>query len=257
MIFITNGDKSGVVNDSISSGNFPIPLAWTLVDTFNTVEKNQILYKTLKLNTNAIHVEHLAYYQTKAFADFIQIVAIVIIVVVTICTAGTATAAVYALIEAALVMIAVHYALNWVNTHINSPWLRAVLDVIILTAAAMTGDISGWVDALAVTTAVTSYGVATYYGAKQEQLLKKYKSFTEQVNKREKEFEEAEESLEQKLSGINTAFLAWLMNPAETEKIAPEYSPLENQRYKAISIQYDNALLYNYERQTEVVLPRY
>lgn len=258
LLVITNGKYKGVVNDSISSGNFPIPLAWTLLDTyFNTLEKNSIFYKSLKLNTNALHVEHLAYYETKAFADFIQIIVIVIVVVVTVCTAGSATEAVYALLEAALTMIAVHYALNWVNDHVSSPWLRAVLDVVILTVAAMTGDVSGWVNALTITASVTSYGVSVYYGAKQEKLQKEYKKFTEAVDEREKEFEEVEETLEQKLSGINAAFLAWLQNPAETEKIIPEYSPLENQRYKAISIQYDNALLYNYERQTQTVLPRY
>jgi len=255
MVFITNGEYKGMVNGSPTSDNFPFPIAYSIISEFTPIERNQIMYKSLKLCTNALDVQHLAWYQTEEFAVFLEVLTIVIIVAVSIFTFGAGTQAAIAIGEALLLMIAVKKTIKYINKNVKVPWLRAALDVLVLTLASMAGDWSDIIYAITTTAAITAYGVQTYYQAKTEIKQEEQEDFLEKAEKRFEEMYNKFEELND--SYLTTDFLAWLEQTNGIAKIVPEYTPLDSQRYKAISMQTDYALLFDTTSKVQVDLPRY
>jgi len=255
MVFITNGEYKGLVNDKPTSDNFPFPVAYSIVAGLTPIERNQIMYKSLKICTNALDVQHLAWYQTEEFAVFLEVLTVVIIIAVSILTLGASTAAAIAIGESLLLMIAVKKTIEYVNKHVKTPWLRAALDILVLTLASMAGDWDDIIYAATTTTAITSYGVQTYYQAKTEIKQEEQEDFLERAEKRfEKMYDKFEELND---SYLTTDFLAWLEQTNNIAKVVPEYTPLDNQRYKAVSMQTDYALLFDTTSKVQVDLPRY
>jgi len=255
MVFITNGDYKGMVNDKPTSDNFPFPVAYSIISEFTPIEKSQIMYKSLKLCTNALDVQHLAWYQTEEFGIFLEVLTIVIIIAVSILTLGAGTEAAIAIGEALLLMIAVKKTIKIINKNVKVPWLRAALNILVLTLASMAGDWDDVIYAVTTTAAVTAYGTQTYYQAKLEQEQGKQEDFLERAEKRFEEMYNKFEELDD--SYLTTDFLAWLEQTNGIAKIVPEYTPLDSQRYKAVSMQTDYTLLFDTTSKVQVDLPRY
>ena len=206
----------------LDSPNLTFPLSVDIVARLTLMEKTALLGKAFHLTFYAANHTHLEWYQTEAFANFIQTlmigITIIITIVVTIFTFGSGTWASLTLTQIltrlatmALIAAGTFVALQLIDTLVQDPMLKAMLSMAVMVAATFAsmgaaGSSFSW------TTAVELGGVcvkaADIYTkslldqqqAKLKKLQNQYSDFMKEYEERLSPIKDYEESQKGQLS---------------------------------------------------------
>ena len=131
---IRRGSYSGGVSLQLDDPDLVIPLPVEVVERLTLMEKTDLLCKAAYLTFYAYERIHLEWYETEKFASFLKILVIAISVVVTIISLGTASwatmtwsAAMFAVLKAVAIGVALQLALKLIMDNVDDPALKAVL----------------------------------------------------------------------------------------------------------------------------------
>lgn len=259
-------DRQGLVGMSATSPldeGFVIPISYQFVNKLAPLKQTELFVKSMQLSIYAAEVTHLEWYETEGFMVFIQVVAFVVMVVVTVVTLGAGTPLI-AIIQQILINMAIGalatIALMKLYEATDNEFLRAVLTVAIVVAAVyfqqsnMAGEFlnasqlissvsNSAFSVISVGSQLITYGSQVsgiLLAEEYEALNLEASSFEEKSTKKFKEISALQEDLE---SAVSVDFAAMLKRWVESG------SYLESTDlfiYKAIQIQYDYDLLYDY-----------
>jgi len=239
-----------------------MPISQYFLSKFSPIEQGKLFPEILRFVTYAVDVQHLKYYQTEAFMDFIQVVIIVISIVLFILTlpeGGAGATAWLAWAGGVLVTAGVGYALKLLLVQIENPLLRAVVAVIATAALLYAGDVNTVTQTLPlitaelITTAVSNYSEAFMEDLDSQliALAAEAALFNGLITARKQEYETAMAGSSSLLSTAEVSLLANL-EPALVRRDQPDMSI-----YRAVQLQYDSfdlsksmktlVSLYNYD----------
>lgn len=143
-VSIIRGDGFSSGNDlPLNDKNLIIPLPIPVVARLTLMEKTALLGRAVHLIFYAVQHTHLEWYETKKFANALQVAMIVIMVVatviVTVVTWGsgtgptlTAFSAAMTALEAVAVAVAVQLALKLISEFVDDPALKAALSMVVM-----------------------------------------------------------------------------------------------------------------------------
>jgi len=248
--FIARGALQGTSDKALSDPDFNIPVSYSLVQSLSSIDQTAFMAKALRVTFYSLVIQHIKWYQTGAFATFMQIVGVIVMVVGCIYTACLSNLTSTAVQNALIATVATGVALKLIVKYVHTPWLRALLTVVVIVAGAAYGGgfKGGMLSVQSLTTIVTAFGtgMSTYAQAGMEQLQERETVFQLAVSKRQKEIDEANKSMNQGLSLQDTTQLA-VYDPVK------QYitSTVDYMMYVARDVQYDFGLLYNYDIMTK------
>jgi len=240
--FISRGSLQGTTNNALNDPAFNIPVSFSLVQKLSSIEQTVFIAKALRITFYALVVQHIKWYQTGIFATFLQIISIVIIIVGLL----TGQLELISLVHMLLIAAATGIALHLIIKYVHSPWLRAVLTVVVVLIAADVGGMfqNGLISVQSVSSIVTAFGtgMSTYAQAGMEILNKKTDKFHTLAEKRQAEIDSAKKKLNQGL-GVQD------IEQLNTYDPIRQYitSTVDYMMYVARDIQYDFDLAYNYD----------
>ena len=213
-VSIVRADKPRGKDLSLGSKDLVIPLAIPVVARLTFMEKTALLGRSVHLMFYAVQHTHLEWYETKKFANALQIAMVVIMVVVTtivtVATWGSGTAATLtafsaamAALEAVAIAVAVHLALKLIATFVDDPALKAALSLVVMTVGiyfTMGADFGmNGLTALQLSSACVN-AAAMYMGDIVAEDLEEFQSdvndFTQKYNERSKQQEDAMKGLD-------------------------------------------------------------
>lgn len=200
--------------------NMLIPLPVKVVESLSILEKTALLGEACYLLFYAVQHVHLEWYQTDAFASFMQVFQIAIIViaaVLSIWTGGqslTLASAAIAVLKAATIAVGTSLALQLISELVSDTTLKVILSMAVMIVAFWAG---GGFDAIfeefdftkavnLVTMPVKAIQIVT--NDLMSALQSEYEDFTEKYEARLEEYEEAFDEIN---DGLSTEFLADLI----------------------------------------------
>ena len=240
--FISRGGLQGTSNKAISDPEFNIPISFEMVKRLSSIKQTIFLAKALRITFYTLNIQHLKWYQTGAFAIFIQIIGIIIIIVGCIYSACSLSSIGYAL----LIYAGATLALKIIAKYVKTPWLRAVLTIIVVVIAFWAGGgfDSGLMNVQALTGVVTAFatGVSTYSQMKLSELNTEKTQFERSADTRMKEIQDASASYNKGLTVSDVEEL----NQYDPIK---EYitSKVDYMMYVARDVQFNFDSLYDYD----------
>lgn len=254
MSSITLIDRQGLVGATaadIGSENFYIPLSIYLVNKLSPIEQTILFNKSLIITVYAAQVQHLEWYETEAFADFLQIIAIVIFVF----TWNPAAFSFEALLIGVGKYLIVMLVLQAVMSATDSPFLRVL--AMVAAAYVMGGglDTVKWefVSPMTMLDSVTNFctalttvtsGIGMAIGADMAELKVQQQQFQSKVETIQAEQEAAK-------AEMYTPFDAtYLSNLKQVEQVSPYLYGVDAMMYRSRDIQYNFDAMYDYDRLT-------
>lgn len=254
MSSITLIDRQGLVGATaadIGSENFYIPLSIYLVNKLSPIEQTILFNKSLIITIYAAQVQHLEWYETEAFADFLQIIAIVIFIF----TWNPAAFSISGLLIAVGKYLIVMLILEAVMSATDSPFLRVL--AMVAAAYVMGGglDTVKWefVSPMAMLDSVTNFcaalttvtsGIGMAIGADMAELKVQQQQFQSKVETIQAEQEAAK-------AEMYTPFDAtYLSNLKQVEQVSPYLYGVDAMMYRSRDIQYNFDAMYDYDRLT-------
>ena len=254
MSSITLIDRQGLVGTTASDvghENFYIPLSIFLVNKLSPIEQTVLFNKSLILTIYAAQVQHLEWYETEAFGDFLQIVGIVIFIFTWNPASFSISTALVAIGKYLIVML----ILEMVMKATDSPLVRAL--AIVAAAYVMGGGFDQanfeFVNPMVLTDSVTNFctalttitsGLGMAIGADMAELQVQQRQFQSKVEAVQAQQEAAKAEL-------YTPFDAtYLSNLKQVEQASPYLYGVDAMIYKSRDIQYNFNSLYDYNRLT-------
>jgi len=248
--FITRVALQGTSDKALGDPDFNIPVSYSLVQSLSSIDQTTFVAKALRVTFYSLVVQHIKWYQTGAFATFLKVIGVIVMIVGCVFTACLSNLTTATVINALIATVATGIALKLIVKYVHTPWLRALLTVVVIVAgAAYGGGFKGGmltVQSLAAIVTAFGTGMSTYAQAGMEQLHKSETGFQLSVSKRQKEINKANKSMNQGLSLQATTQLA-VYDPVQ----AYITSTVDYMMYVARDIQYDFGLLYNYDIMTK------
>ena len=188
--------------------NFNIPLGWNQLLNLTMVEREVVIYESLRMVIYAQDRVELAYYETPSFANLVSIGMTIVSIVIMIGTVGNGAPISATLLEIGkrlLIQYALTLALKEILSHNLSGASRAIAIVAYAAASiysAKGGDLSNLLDAevlMGITSSVTG-GMLVDQGIQAKRLDERVSVFNIRKEKEEKE-------LQDKIDAITTEFL--------------------------------------------------
>ena len=217
---VRRGAKNGGVTLPIDNKNFVIPLPVPVVERLSIIEKTALISEAVYMIFYAYDEQHLRWYETEKFMNFLQIVMIVIIVIITIVSMGTTTgpaangwaaaqAALMALGKMILIAVICQIALKFIASTNWSPALKAALSAAVMVAgAAFGGGFSVDIVMTALTLAtITAEAVNIFIGEQVKDLQDEMNSVYSKFDERSSELTKVQQALD---TGIDTEFVTEL-----------------------------------------------
>lgn len=252
MSSITLIDRQGLVGANaadIGHENFYIPLSIYLVNKLSPIEQTLLFNKSLILTIYAAQVQHLEWYETKAFGDFLQLVGIAIFLFsgfdpsTFFTTSGLFKAGAY---------MAGMLVLQEVLKSVDSPFIRVL--VTLAAAYAMGGGFDKvsfeFVSPMALLDSVTNFctaltvvtsSIGVVLGADMAELQIQQQQFRNKVETVQAEQEAAKAEL-------YTPFgAAYMSNLKQIEEVSPYLYGVDAMMYRARDVQYNFDALYDYD----------
>ena len=241
--FIDRQGLWGTVNTQVNSSNFFMPISQYHVSKYSGLEQMELMVLSLRTTQYAALIQHIKWYQTGAFAIFLQILAVAIVIVGCIYSACSASTLGIAL----LIMVATSLALKWVFAHTHNPWLRGLAVVV---AVVISGQLNGFSDmgvfaqATTLTTMVSEF-VNIYTTDQMYKLQSRKTAFDTELHNRVKSLREKERALYAgaKVGVKNVVKLVTQMDPTQYLKT----TSVDYMMYVARDVQYDFGILYDYD----------
>ena len=122
--------------------NIVIPLSRHFIEQLTPIEQMELFSKSLRMSIYALNVTHLEYYQTRGFAEFIEVlmyVAAVVIFVFTWYTGGFTSTAFITAVLGLLIGMAAAYAFKLLLESTDNPLLKAIYAVLYIAVMIYTG----------------------------------------------------------------------------------------------------------------------
>lgn len=255
MSSITLIDRQGLIGATaadVGHENFYIPLSIYLVNKLSPIEQTILFNKSLIITIYAAQVQHLEWYETEAFGNFLQIVGIVIFLFTGFdpSTFFTMTG----LFEAGAYMVGM-LILQEILKSVDNPFIRAL--VTLAAAYAMGGGFDKvnfeFVSPMALLDSVTNFctaittvtsSIGVILGAEMAELQVQQQQFQEKVEAIQVEQEAAKAEL-------YTPFDAtYLSNLKQVEQVNPYLYGVDAMMYRARDIQYNFSAMYDYNKFT-------
>ena len=241
--FIDRQGLWGTVNTSADSSDFFMPISQYHVSKYSGLEQMELMVISLRTTQYAAVIEHIKWYQTGAFAIFLQVLAVV--VVVAGCIYSACTAAILA--EMLFTLVATTLALKFIFAHTHNPWLRGLAVVI---AAVVSGQLNGFsnagvfVQAATLTTMVSEF-VNIYTADQTYKLQGKKTAFDSALQDRMNSLKEKQRALyaEAKVTVQDMTAMVTQVDPIQYMKT----TSVDYMMYVARDIQYDFGILYDYD----------
>lgn len=233
-----------------------MPLSQFFLSKFTPIEQGQLFPEILRLATYAADVQHLRWYETAEFMNLIQIVLVVVAVVLFILSlpaGGSAGDIFYAAAQTLLIGMAVGYALQLLLQQIDNPYLRAVVAVIAMAAAAAfgganIGNSEVMIYANLITEAVTTYADAFMEGIAEQfaELSAESAMFASMIEQRQAEIDAKQDGVQSFLSTVEAARLS------NVESVSAYIEGVDLKYYRAVQMQYDFELIKSMRTMTQV-----
>lgn len=239
---VRRGVKNGGVTLPIDNKNFVIPLPVPVVERLSIIEKTALISEAVYMIFYAYDEQHLRWYETEKFMNFLQIVMIVIIIIITIVSMGTATgpaasgwaaaqAALMALGKMILIAVICHITLKFIASTNWSPALKAALSAAVMVAGAAFGgglSSSDLIMTALTLTSITSNAISIFIGEQVKDLQDEVNSVYSNFNTRSSYLEEVRKS---QLSGVGTEFLTELALMDSTDSYQFRVYTVDQWRY--------------------------
>ena len=155
---IRRGVENGGVSLDVDDENLVIPLPVNVVNRLTLMEKTALLGEAAYMLFYAYQHQHIKWYQTEAFGNFLQIVSIGITVVITIFSFGsglaggvTLTSILLSTLKSVAIGVGLQLALHLISTMVDDIGLKIALSVAAMAVAAYAG---GAFDSFNLSTAV-------------------------------------------------------------------------------------------------------
>lgn len=251
---IRRGVKNGGVSLPVDNKNFVMPLPVPVIERLSIIEKTALLSEAVYMIFYAYDEQHLRWYETEEFMNFLQIVMIVIVIVITIISLGTATGPAmsgYAAAQAVLaaigkmILIAVvcHVALKFIASTNWSPALKAALSAAVMVAGAAFGggfSIDLVMTALTLTT-ITANAVSIFIGERVKDLQDTMNSVYSRFEERKSTLDEAQDALD---TGVDTEFVTELALMDNASFYQHRLYTVDQWRYMMIDASRDRSSLF-------------
>lgn len=252
MSSITLIDRQGLVGASaadIGHENFYIPLSIYLVNKLSPIEQTLLFNKSLILTIYAAQVQHLKWYETKAFGDFLQLVGIAIFLF-----SGFDPSTFFTM--SGLFKVGAYMAgmlvLQEVLKSVDNPFIRVL--VTLAAAYAMGGGFDKvnfeFVSPMALLDSVTNFctaltvvtsSIGVVLGADMAELQVQQQQFRNKVETVRAEQEAAKAEL-------YTPFgAAYTSNLKQIEEVSPYLYGVDAMMYRARDVQYNFDAMYDYD----------
>lgn len=137
--FIRRGAYWGITQKTLLSDTVRFPVSFFQMDQLTPIEQLEVFGKTLRLQTYAISVTHLEWYETSAFMNLIKIVVYVIaavLFVLSLPAGGSGAKAWLIFAGKMLIMYGASLAIQKIMESSAPMWLKAVLSLLVMAAAA-------------------------------------------------------------------------------------------------------------------------
>lgn len=255
MSSITLIDRQGLVGATaadVGHENFYIPLSIYLVNKLSPIEQTLLFNKSLILTIYAAQVQHLEWYETKAFGDFLQLVGIAIFLF-----SGFDPSTFFTM--SGLFKVGAYMAgmlvLQEVLKSVDSPFIRVL--VTLAAAYAMGGGFDKvnfeFVSPMALLDSVTNFctaltvvtsSIGVVLGADMAELQVQQQQFRNKVETVRAEQEAAKAEL-------YTPFgAAYTSNLKQIEEVSPYLYGVDAMMYRARDVQYNFDAMYDYDALT-------
>lgn len=255
MSSITLIDRQGLVGASaadVGHENFYVPLSIYLVNKLSPIEQTLLFNKSLILTIYAAQVQHLEWYETEAFGNFLQLVGIAIFLFSGFDPSTFFTMS--GLFKAGAYMAGM-LVLQEVLKSVDSPFIRVL--VTLAAAYAMGGGFDKvnfeFVSPMALLDSVTNFctaltvvtsSISVVLGADMAELQVQQQQFRNKVETVRAEQEAAKAEL-------YTPFgAAYTSNLKQIEEVSPYLYGVDAMMYRARDVQYNFDAMYDYDALT-------
>ncbi len=264
MSTLTLIDRQGLVGGvttDLGDPNFSIMLASHFLDKLSPLEQYELFSKSLLMSIYAADVQHLEFYETEAFMNLLKVVAIVI----SIWTMGSSMAAMSAAGATVGTMVGT-MAMNMALMFGASMLLRLVLEstdslglrlLAIIAYAYLMGSAGGMGESTTMATELTdvvtqfattvglfSQGLTTMFSIDYEQIQAEMSAWSAKVDEVTAEHASVRDSMKDMISVTDVAQIMGI------EGTQAYLYGVDAMMYKAINVQYNYDVLYNYDRYT-------
>lgn len=215
---IREGGYNGGVHLDQNNTNLIVPLSPDIVNRLTLMEKTALLGESAYLIFYAVEHQHIKWYQTSKFANFLKVFSFCLTIVITIASFGSASyagvawqSAVLGALKTVAIGAAVTLALKVISSNVAIPWLRAVLSVAVVVAGmAASGvfDDLTWLDATQLCK-LPSLAGDIFAGNDLQELQNDVKNFQSQYEQRDKTFQAAFNSIN---SGLEATDITQIFN---------------------------------------------
>lgn len=244
--FIKRGAYAGVVAHTLQNNDLIFPVSFFMLTQLSPLEQVEVFCKALRLQTYAISITHLEWYQTSAFMDLIQIVIAVVGVVLTIASlpAGGSGGAAWltwaaGMLQALAIGVGVTLALKYIMESGAPDWLKMLAAVAAIAGAAYYGGTSGTNVSFNTAEALTS-GVTMFAKTASMMVNVKYEDLMEQVNQFNAVYKQKAESLEAKLEQAKSYMaMSDVIDIYKSKGVTSYIEGYDLRMYRAIEQQYD------------------
>lgn len=155
--FVPHKKGGSTIGMNSENKELVIPLSNDMMKNLSIIDKTKLLDNSVHLQIYAFDHKHLAWYQTGFFGAFLKALSVVITVIVSVISLGsltaeavTLTAALWALLEAVAIGVALSLAIKLISVVFkNSLFLRVALTIAAAAAAMYAGgvfDEFSWID---------------------------------------------------------------------------------------------------------------
>ena len=258
--FIDRQGLWGTTSLTLDDENFSIPLSYQYTTSLSPIKQTTLMVKSLRLSFYSADVQHLEWYETEAFAPFMKILAVIIVIATTIFSAGTGTPWASIALDALInltIAVGISLALETIFKATDNVFIRAIavaVAIVVGAYAAGTNVTDGFMTAQQLTNAVTEFSISNISGIvsnisaaikldvaiKFEDLAEEMEAFEKTLEVRAEELTTAEEELE---AGLGIEYIADL---SIDEPVVAYLEGVDAMMYRAVGIQYDYDVLYDY-----------
>lgn len=233
---ITRNGLVGAVARNLTNADFVMPLSRFFIDSLTPIEQMQLLRKSLRLSIYSAQTTHLAYYQTAAFMNFIQIVVVIIGIILMVLSSpfgGGAGVTWMSWAQGMMIYLGAAMAFKYLLQSVDSPWAKVALIVVAAVVASQTGMMENPSDVGFFVASQISTAVTQFTDMKFEMLHDEMHQFDVLAKQKYDELKKTADGLKDYLS---TSFVATLSTVEEAKAFiaGPELN-----FYKAVSMQYD------------------
>lgn len=247
---IRRGVENGGVSLDVDNENLVIPLPVEVVARLTLMEKTALLGESAYMLFYAFQHQHIKWYQTEAFGNFLQIVSIGITVIVTIFSFGTGSLAsmtlssiLLSVLKSVAIGVGLQLALKLVSSLVDDIGLKIALSVAAMALAMYAG---GAFDNFNFSTAVSLVempvkAINMYTQDLMNKLQGNMQDFTEEYQRRSERNEELIKSLN---SGLNVADITELTTSSHIDDTSAVIMSPDDFFQAAISAFYNFDSLY-------------